>query len=216
MTRPELIIFDVNETLSDLSPMSGHFEAVGLPGHEATAWFAGLLRDGFGQTAAGGRPDFAELAKGSLRVRLGGDEEKVQHVMEGFLGLQTHADVAPGIRALRGAGIRLVTLSNGSASVAEGLLGRAGVADQLEALLSVNDAPAWKPDRRAYAYALDATGVDAGEAMLVASHPWDIDGAARAGLRTAWIDRSGTDYPGYASAPEVVASDLGDLARRLG
>lgn len=215
MDAPTLIILDVNETLSDLSPMPGHFGAVGLPAHAAQAWFAGVLRDGFGLTAAGVNPDFAELAKGSLRVLLDGDEDKVDQVMQGFLSLQTHADVAPGLRALRAAGIRLVTLSNGSTSVAQGLLERAGVADQLEALLSVSDAPAWKPDARAYAHALETTGVDAAEAMLVASHPWDVDGAARAGLRTAWIDRSGSRYPDHATAPEVVASGLEDLARRL-
>ena len=31
--------------------------------------------------------------------------------------------------------------------------------------------------------------------MLVAVHPWDIDGASRAGLVTAWLNRSGGPYP---------------------
>ena len=41
--RPELLVFDVNETLSDLTPMARRFEAVGVPGHLAQVWFAGLL-----------------------------------------------------------------------------------------------------------------------------------------------------------------------------
>lgn len=40
-----------------------------------------------------------------------------------------------------------------------------------------------------------------GDAMLVAVHPWDVDGAARAGMRTAWLDRRGTAYPSYFTAP---------------
>ena len=51
--------------------------------------------------------------------------------------------------------------------------------------------------------------------MLVAVHPWDLDGAARAGLRTAWVDRGGAPYPRSFTDPEVRATDLVDLARQL-
>jgi 2-haloacid dehalogenase len=52
--------------------------------------------------------------------------------------------------------------------------------------------------------------------MLVAVHPWDLDGAARAGLRTAWVNRTGGGYPDYLTAPELTVSGLDDLAARLG
>jgi 2-haloacid dehalogenase len=65
---------------------------------------------------------------------------------------------------------------HGSADVARGLLERAGLSDAFEALLSVEDAGAWKPDPRSYAHALDACGVPAAEAMLVAVHPRDVAG----------------------------------------
>ncbi len=219
---PRLIVFDVNETLSDMSPMAGRFEDVGAPGHLATTWFAGLLRDGFALTAVGSSDTFARIAAESLRVALSGTpldrevEEAVTHVMEGFGGLPVHDDVPDGLRALAGQGIRLVTLSNGAASVAETLLGRAGVTDHLERLLSVEDAGRWKPAPEAYAYALEQCQVDPEEAMLVAVHPWDIDGAARAGLATAWLDRRGTPYPGYFRAPDLRATSLVDLAAQLG
>jgi 2-haloacid dehalogenase len=45
--RPLVIVFDVNETLSDMSSMGQRFEDVGAPAHLAKTWFAGLLRDGF-------------------------------------------------------------------------------------------------------------------------------------------------------------------------
>jgi 2-haloacid dehalogenase len=52
--------------------------------------------------------------------------------------------------------------------------------------------------------------------MLVSVHPWDIDGAARAGLRTGWLNRNGARYPSYFTAPDVEATDLPALARLLG
>jgi 2-haloacid dehalogenase len=51
--------------------------------------------------------------------------------------------------------------------------------------------------------------------MLVAVHPWDIEGARRAGLRTAWINRGRTPYPAHFGAPDVIARDFVALAGRL-
>jgi FMN phosphatase YigB (HAD superfamily) len=58
----------------------------------------------------------------------------------GFTQLPVHPDVPDGVRALRASGRRLVTLSNGSAQVAEKLLSGAGIRDEFEHLLSVEDA----------------------------------------------------------------------------
>lgn len=46
-------------------------------------------------------------------------------------------------------------------------------------------------------------------------HPWDIDGAKRAGLRAGWINRGGTVYPPYFQRPDVEAQNLPDLADAL-
>jgi 2-haloacid dehalogenase len=205
-------VFDVNETLSDLAPMGTRFAEVGLPPTAAQLWFAALLRDGIGVAAAGGLVRFADAARGVLAPMLPGDPDAVQHVMAGFQNLPVHPDVPAGVRALRAAGHRLATLSNGAAEVAAGLLGRAGVRDQFEALLSVEDAGAWKPARAAYLYAADRLRVRPAEATLVAVHPWDIDGAARAGLRTAWIDRGGGAYPTHLTPPDRTVATVAELA----
>ena len=205
-------VFDVNETLSDLSPMGGRFAEVGLPPEAATLWFAALLRDGIGVAAAGGLVRFADAARGVLAPMVGGEAEAVEHVMAGFLELPVHQDVPDGVRALRVAGHRLLTLSNGAAEVAAGLLGRAGIRDQFEALLSVEDAGVWKPARAAYLYATDRLGIRPADATLVAVHPWDIDGAARAGLRTAWINRTGAPYPAHLTAPDRTVTTVAELA----
>jgi 2-haloacid dehalogenase len=51
--------------------------------------------------------------------------------------------------------------------------------------------------------------------LLVAVHPWDIHGAARAGLRTAWLNRTGTKYPSYYARPDLTVTALTDLAPAL-
>ena len=216
--QPELIVFDVNETLSDLAPLSQRFAAVGAPEHSADLWFTSVLRDGFALAAAGTSESFADIAAALLRVQLPEAHlnrslpDAVAFVMDGFGDLSVHPDVVEAVHALADAGIRLVTMSNGATAVAERLLTAAGIVGRFEHLLSVEDAGVWKPARQAYHYALERCAVGASDAMLVAVHPWDIDGARRAGLRTAWINRAGASYPAHLLPAEVVASSLVSLA----
>ncbi|HEY0560449.1 MAG TPA: haloacid dehalogenase type II [Frankiaceae bacterium] len=222
MPRPAVIVFDVNETLSDLSPMADRFAELGLPGQTAQVWFASLLRDGFGRTAAGSSPPFAAVSEGVLRTIFAATppdrdvDAAIEHVMTGFASLSVHDDVVPGIRALRDAGFRLATLSVGAAVVAERLLERAGIRDAFEAVLTAADAPAWKPAAPAYGYAAEQLGVVVPhDLLLVAVHPWDIDGATRAGLRTAWITRGGGPYPAVMSGPTHTVRAVTELAPLL-
>lgn len=225
MTRehaPRVIIFDVNQTLSDLSPLGQRFSEVGAPEQLAELWFASVLRDGFALAAAGSGQPFADIAAALLRVLLPEPElnrslpDSIAYVMDGFAELSVHPDVIEGVHALATTGIRLVTLSNGAAAVAESLLQRAGIADRFERLLSVENAGAWKPAGQAYRYALAQCGVPAEAAMLVAVHPWDIDGAHRAGLRTGWINRGGGSYPAHLRPADVVASSILSLSGQFG
>jgi 2-haloacid dehalogenase len=219
--RPSVLVFDVNETLSDLSPMAGHFARVGCSEGTARWWFASLLRDGFALTAAGTNPRFADVAGDALRSVLAGQplnrsvDDAVAVLLDRFRNLGVHDDVVPGITALAAGGHRLITLTNGAAAIAEGLTQRAGIEGSFERFLSVEDAPLWKPASSAYAYAAGACGTRVGDMMLIASHPWDIDGAARAGMRTAWLNRGGSPYPSSFRRPDLVLTTLPELARRL-
>ena len=98
-----VVVFDVNQTLSDLAPMARRFADVGAPEHLAKLWFATLLRDGFALTAAGAQQPFSVLGDGALRAVLAGVglnrglDAAAEYVMRGFAALPVHADVADGI-----------------------------------------------------------------------------------------------------------------------
>lgn len=51
--------------------------------------------------------------------------------------------------------------------------------------------------------------------VLVAVHPWDIHGAARAGLRTAWINRDARPCPAYFRRPDFATRGIAALADQL-
>ncbi len=221
MSTPSVVVFDVNETLSDMAPLGRRFVDMGAPEASAQIWFASLLRDAFALTAAGGTEKFAVMGSEGLRTVLAGVQldrdldSAIEHIMSGFMALEVHPDVPDGIRALTATGRRLVTLSNGSAAVAERLLTGAGLREEFDRLLSVEEAGAWKPARASYAYAAEVCGVDLSDMILVAVHPWDIDGAARAGMQTAFINRNRRPYPGYFNAPTHTVPALPELAERL-
>ena len=223
LTGVRVVLLDVNETLSDTSALTAAFEAVGAPGHLAPTWFAAVLRDGFALTAVGAAAPFADVGRALARSVLSGHvaveslDAAADAVVAAVGELPLHPDVPGGLRALAAAGLRVVTLTNGAAEVSDRLLRGGGAREPVAELLSVADAEggAWKPHPAAYRYALEACGVEPGEAVLVAVHPWDVDGAAREGLRAVWVDRSGVPYPEVFRAPDATVRGLEDLPRLL-
>ncbi|MFJ9012760.1 haloacid dehalogenase type II [Streptomyces canus] len=217
-----VLVFDINETLSDLTPLRGRFADIGAPGHLLETWFAGVLRDGFALTAAGAYADFTDVARHGVQTVLskledwtGDDEAAAQHILEGFTDLDTHPDVPDGIRRLSEAGYRLTAMTNGSAALTERLLHKAGVLDCFESLSDVSGPQCWKPAPAAYQYTTEGAGVRPDQAMMIAVHPWDIDGAQRAGLEGAWLRRGASTYPQTMTPPDHVARDLQELADTL-
>ncbi len=215
--RPSVIVFDVNETIADYSSLAARFVEVGAPASLAGLWFASVLRDGFALTVTGSSAPFADVARSLLLEMLPEPtlnrpvDTAVAHILDGLDHLEPQPDVLPAVRALSEEGLRLVTLSNGGAALAERLLQEADLSTEFEHVLSVDDAGAWKPDRRAYDYAAKVCGVEPAEMLMVAVHPWDIDGAARAGLQTAWVDRSERTYPDVFTAPDHTVPGLEGL-----
>lgn len=216
-----VIVFDVNETLTDMSPMAERFTDVGAPGHLAKTWFAGLLRDGFALSTVGENPAFADVGAACLEQVLHGQplnadtEVAIKHIMGGIARLPLHSDVAKGVRSLASSGFELVTLTNGSSTNVETLLTDAKLRDHFSSLLSVENAPAWKPAASAYHYAAQQLATTPARMILVAVHPWDIHGASKAGLQTAWINRSGAPYPASFAAPDQTAGGIAELAGLL-
>ena len=222
MPSPTLVLFDVNETLSDLEPLRARFEDVGAPRQLLETWFASTLRDGIALAAAGAYADFRTVAFGVLRGQLEQvetvrqePEQAAEHVLAGFGEFDVHADVADGMHALAAAGVRMATLTNGAAGIAAKLLERARLAELVERFLSVDEVRRWKPAREPYLHAASELGVAPGECALVAVHPWDIDGAKRAGLQTGWLNRRNARYPDFFESPDATGATLTAVADAL-
>lgn len=121
VSSPDVIVFDVNETLSDMAPLGEAFAQEGAPASLARTWFAGILRDGFAVAAAGGNAAFTEIAQDSLARLLSEHEvsapdQSVDRIMGAMKNLDVHPDVVPGIEALHRVA-ELMTLTNGATQI---------------------------------------------------------------------------------------------------
>ena len=213
--RPEVVAFDVNETLLDLAPVRAALVEAGRPADLLAAVFARTLLTGFAAAAVGGWCRFREAFDAALAQEsdLGAADRST--VADAFAELSPHPDVEPALRTLAEAGIRAVTLTHGSPGVAEAALARGGVTPLVERCLSSETIRAWKPSREAYLWAAGACDVAPERMALVAAHGWDVLGAQRAGLTGAWFPRSERSYPAVFEPPHVAAVDLHDAVGAL-
>jgi 2-haloacid dehalogenase len=215
-----VLVFDVNETLLDLSALDPLFDrAFGDPAARRE-WFAQLLQSALVSVATGVHSDFGVLGDAALRMvaaRRGlelADAER-RAVLAGMRDLPPHPDVRPALERLRAAGFRLATLTNSPPAVAEGQLANAGIAEAFDARLSVEGAGVLKPAARVYRYAATRLGVEPGDLRLIAAHAWDVTGALRAGCAAAFVARPGMVLDPSGETPDVVGRDLGEVADRL-
>lgn len=201
-----LYIFDINETLLDMSPLD---EVIGST-EQRREWFALLIKATLVSASTGEYRDFSDLGGAAARM-CGLGDEVVERLAATMRTLPAHPDVLPGLEHLRSGGHRLVALGNSPRRVLEPQLENAGIAPLMNAVYSVEQAHALKPNPAAYHHALTAERVTADEATMVAAHDWDIAGAAAVGMRTAFVTRGGQRPLPLQPAPTSTVSKIGEL-----
>jgi 2-haloacid dehalogenase len=127
-------------------------------------------------------------------------------------------DVEAGLKKLKEAGYRLVTLTN--SPHLEGRqtpLEQAGLSHFFEKQFAVDRVLAYKPVSRVYRMVARDLQVAPSACCMVAAHVWDTVGAQSAGLSASLITRPGNAPLPVPGLPQtnVVAGDLGALADEL-
>jgi 2-haloacid dehalogenase len=217
------LVFDVFGTLVDWrSGIADAFRASAVPGGPeelADAWRA-RYRPILDEVNDGSRPwgDFDELHHATLDDLLTVDVPAAERrrLVHAWHRLDPWPDVRTGLEALRRQHVT-ATLSNGHLALLVDLARHGDL--RFDCLLSAELAHVYKPAPETYLTAARLLGVEPGELMLVAAHPWDLEGARAAGLLTAFVARPleyGPGSPGRADPEaDVSAGDLHELAERL-
>ncbi len=219
---PKVIFFDVNETLLDLGNVAESVTKA-LNGRDdlVTSWFTTMLHYSLVSNAINDYHHFSDIGIAALQlvaqqqhIPLTQAEAK-QAIQVPFGDLQPHKDVIQALKQFQAMGIKLVTLTNSSDSGIQSQLKNARLTQYFDDSLTVQSLQIFKPDLRVYQWALAEMDIDAEQSMLVAAHGWDIAGAAKAGMQTAFIQRPGKYQFELFDKADYVASDLIELAEQL-
>jgi 2-haloacid dehalogenase len=114
------------------------------------------------------------------------DEDSRAELVRAWHRLPAWDDVVEGLARL-GTRYVLAALSNGGFALLTHLVKAANLS--LDCILSAELARTYKPDAKVYRMAAGLLDVEPAQVLMVAAHRWDLDGAAAAGLRTAFVER---------------------------
>lgn len=217
---PRIIVFDVNETLLDVTAMEPHFIRIFGEASALRDWFALLLLHSEASALAGPYFDFLTLGRAVLSMvaesrQVALTEDDIERTLRGMLFLPAHPEVPDALRALQAGGLRLVALTNSAQRSAEQQLENAGLSQYFERVFSVDGVQRYKPAPEPYQMVASALGVPPSGLRLVAAHAWDILGAMRVGYAGAFVARPGKVLFPVAPRPDIAGENLGEVAMKI-
>lgn len=213
-------VFDVNETLLDMGALDPHFERVFGDASARQTWFEQFLQLWLTEMVTGVYQEFGTIGGAALKMLAEGQgveisDDEVDEILGTMKEMPPHPEVEDGLSRLRNAGFRLATLTNSTQQVGEAQIDNSGLRDYFEQTLSADTVQRLKPAPEPYSMAAESLGVELGEIRLVAAHGWDIVGALRTGCAAAFVNRPGKMLFPTAPRPEVVGTDLRDVAEQI-
>ena len=196
------LAFDAYGTLFDVFSVTALCEQLfpGKGNQLAQIWRFKQLQYSLMRSLMGRHRDFWGLTEDGLvwaskNLQLDLTADKKKQLMEAYLSLAAFPDVKPGLDALKKQGIKLAILSNGEPKMLEAAAKSAGIRDLLDEIISVEEVKIFKVSPRVYNLAPERLKVTNPELGFVSANNWDAVGAASAGLRTFWIQRSSAEVP---------------------
>ena len=216
----EAIVFDVNETLLDISAIDPFFERVFGDRAVRQQWFTELENLWLIATVTNAYQDFPTLVQAALKMTAAKKQvslcdQNCAEAIEILTTLPPHSDAVPALTTLQNKGFRLAALTNGTLKAAHKQLKHAKLEDYFEVVISVDEIKRYKPSSEPYLMAAKRLKVSPSQLCLVAAHGWDIAGASRAGLRTAFVTRPQKVLNPTAPAPDVHGENLLKVANQL-
>lgn len=187
----------------------------------ATAWRVRIFEYSWLRTLTGSYATFIRIAEDALvfalaQEKIAATEAQRKQLVAGFLDLRTWPDVAPALRSLKAAGLRLAPLSHFSVPMLEKGIANSGLEGVFEHLLSADLVQAYKPDPRAYQMAVDHFSLSPSQIAFVAFGGWDAAGAKTFGFPTIWINRLNAPNEQLGIAPDAAAANFEALPAFLG
>jgi 2-haloacid dehalogenase len=183
------VLFDANSVIPAVE------EAYPGKGAEFTAmWRAKLFDYGYLRSITHRQTDFFAVTDDALvytaaAMRLDLPRPVHDRLLQAYLSLRPWPDAAAGLKKLREAGIRIITVSNFSPRMLRENAAAAGLTPFFDELLSTQANGSYKPEGRAYELGLTHLHLKKEEVVFAAFSGWDAYGAKAFGYPTYWVNR---------------------------
>jgi 2-haloacid dehalogenase len=199
-------VFDAYGTLFDVHAAIARHRAAAGPDADrfSDIWRTKQLEYTWTLTLAGHYVDFWTLTERALDFAFARvpsvDRGLRPRLLEAYRTLDAFPDARAALAALKARGLRLAILSNGTPSMLSAAVEAAGIAEYLDAVLSVDAIRRYKPRPEVYELVTDAFALERSNVGFVSSNRWDVMGAASFGFQTYWVNRLGVpdEYADFA------------------
>jgi 2-haloacid dehalogenase len=222
MPSRNTVIFDAYGTLFDVAASARL--AAAEPGGEALAsgwptlaeaWRRKQLEYSWLRTLMNAHADFAEVTADALDWALEAqglrDHALRARLLALYDRLPAYREVHQVLATLKGRGLRMGILSNGTPGMLASAMTAAGIGEFIEVVMSVEEAGLYKPSAAAYALVEARMGVPRDKVLFVSANGWDVAGAARFGFATVWVNRAGVPMDRLPHGPNHILPDLASL-----
>jgi 2-haloacid dehalogenase len=188
-------VFDAYGTLFDVHAAIARHRAAAGPDADrfSDIWRTKQLEYTWTLTLAGHYVDFWTLTERALDFAFARvpsiDRGLRPRLLEAYRTLDAFPDARAALAALKARGLRLAILSNGTPSMLSAAVEAAGMAEYLDAVLSVDAVRQYKPRPDVYELVTNAFALERSNVGFVSSNRWDVMGAASFGFQTYWVNR---------------------------
>jgi len=215
-------VFDAYGTLFDFNSAVGKYrERLGDKADTVSAlWRTKQLEYTWLRSLMGRHRDFWQVTRDALDYALDAfaisDRALREDLLGAYMKLDCYPDVPETLHTLKGRGLKLAILSNGSPAMLEGAVRSSGLEGIFDGLLSVESVGIYKPDPRVYRLAEDFLKIPVHEIIFLSANAWDAAGAAAAGLKVAWVNRFNQRPERLPVQPDREIRSLSELPALLG
>lgn len=223
MSKPSAIsgikacVFDAYGTLFDVhSAVSSHRPRLGAAADGISSlWRSKQLEYTWLRSLMGHHADFWRVTADALDFALGSfevsDSALRNDLLEAYLRLDCYPEVPSVLKTLKGLGLPLAILSNGSPAMLKSAVQSAGLENLLDGVWSVEEVGIFKPSPEVYRLATGHLNLPAEQIAFMSSNGWDCAGAASFGFQVAWINRFGQNPERLPFGPKVELKTLTEL-----
>jgi 2-haloacid dehalogenase len=213
-----IFVFDAYGTLFDVHAAIARHRGEAGPDADRMSeiWRAKQLEYSWTLTLAGHYAEFWTLTEHALdfaMARVPSVPKTLKpKLLDAYFKLDAFPDARAALRALKAAGKKTGILSNGSPAMLKGAVDHAGLAGDLDGVLSVDVLKMFKPRPEVYRLVTDHYKCKPADVTFVSSNRWDVMAAVSVGFSGLWVNRSKMPDEYLDFPPKQTVGDLSGLA----